>query len=234
MFGEECTLPMDVGLPRQDPDLPDPIMSLYAVWVCDTLEVAYDQVRLYSGQAVRRQKRLYDRRAVRRLFAVGDWVLRYSATRVGRSRRADGRILEDTDVPWGHQVAIMFQIVSALALEVPAFLHNIENLWGVSPDVQLSCKPWGHVDHSGGGCGCLSSYRTGARFVPHDKGVFACVGTGGRFCHYRGKWCADQPCIWYRSGVAGIGAIRVSSTRRLWPPAPGCVCAVEDGHVGGI
>ena len=41
------------------------------------LEVAYDQVRRHSGQAVRRQKRLYDRRAVRWLFAVGDWVLRY-------------------------------------------------------------------------------------------------------------------------------------------------------------
>ena len=51
-----------------------------------------------------------------------------SATRVGRSRRAEGRILEDTDVPWGHQVAVMFQIVSALALEVPAFLQSIENL----------------------------------------------------------------------------------------------------------
>ena len=31
MFGEECTFPMDVGLPRQDPDLPDLIMSPYAV-----------------------------------------------------------------------------------------------------------------------------------------------------------------------------------------------------------
>ena len=40
MFGEECTLPMDVGLPRQDPDLPDPITSPYAVWVRDVLEVA--------------------------------------------------------------------------------------------------------------------------------------------------------------------------------------------------
>ena len=55
----------------------------------------------------------------------------------------------------------MFQIVSALALEVPAFLQNIENLRGVAPDVQLSCEPWGHADHSGGGCGCLSSDRTG-------------------------------------------------------------------------
>ena len=68
---------MDVGLPRQDPDLPDPITSPYAVWVRDALEVAYDQVRRHSGQAVRRHKRLYDRRAVRWLFAVGDWALRY-------------------------------------------------------------------------------------------------------------------------------------------------------------
>ena len=62
--------------------------------------------------------------------------------------------MEDTDVSWGHQVAVMFQIVSALALEVPAFLQNT--------DVQLSCEPWGHVDHSGGGCECLSSDSTGA------------------------------------------------------------------------
>ena len=33
MFGEECTLPMDVGLPRREPDLPDTISSPYAIWV---------------------------------------------------------------------------------------------------------------------------------------------------------------------------------------------------------
>ena len=76
MFGEECTLLMDVGLPRREPDLPDPISSPYAVWVGDVLEVAYDQVCRHLGQAVQRQKRLYDRRAVRRLFAVGNWVMR--------------------------------------------------------------------------------------------------------------------------------------------------------------
>ena len=27
---------------------------------------------------------------------------------------------------------------------------------------QLSCEPWGHAYHSGGGCECLSSDRTGA------------------------------------------------------------------------
>ena len=64
MFGEECTLPMDIGLPRQLPDLQEWITSPYAVWVKDTLEVAFDQVRRHSGQAVQRQKRLYDQRAV--------------------------------------------------------------------------------------------------------------------------------------------------------------------------
>ena len=32
MFAEECTLPMDVGIPRQEPDMPDPITSPYAAW----------------------------------------------------------------------------------------------------------------------------------------------------------------------------------------------------------
>ena len=36
-----------------------------------------------------------------------------SAARVGRSRRAAEQILEDIGIPWGHQVAVMFQIVSA-------------------------------------------------------------------------------------------------------------------------
>ena len=84
------------------------------------------------------------------------------AVRVGRSRRAEGQILEDTVVPWGHQVAVMFQIVSALVLEVPTFLQEIDKLQGVLPNVQLSCEPWGHVDHSGVDCGCLSSDSTGA------------------------------------------------------------------------
>ena len=77
MFGEDCTLLMDIGLPRQDPEPPDTVSSPYAVWVGDALEVAFDQVRRHSGQAVQHQKRLYDQRAVRRLFAIGDWVMRY-------------------------------------------------------------------------------------------------------------------------------------------------------------
>ena len=68
MFGEECTLPMDT---------PDSITSPYAIWVRDALEEAYEQVRQHSGKAVQRQKRLYDRRAVERHFAVGDWAMRF-------------------------------------------------------------------------------------------------------------------------------------------------------------
>ena len=44
--------------------------------------------------------------------------------RSARSRKAEGQILDYTDMLWGQQVAVMFQIVSALALEVPAFLQN--------------------------------------------------------------------------------------------------------------
>ena len=49
-----------------------------------------------------------------------------------------------------------------LALEVPSVLLDIESLHGMSPNVILSCEPWGHMDHSGGGCECLSSDSTGA------------------------------------------------------------------------
>ena len=79
MFGEECTLPMDIGLPTEQLETTEEITSPYAIWVRDALEEAYEQVRLHSGQAVQRQKRLYDRRAVKRNFTVGDWVMRYYA-----------------------------------------------------------------------------------------------------------------------------------------------------------
>ena len=53
------------------------VSSPFAIWVRDALEVAFDQVRRHSGQAVQCQNRLYDQRAVRRLFAIGDWVMSY-------------------------------------------------------------------------------------------------------------------------------------------------------------
>ena len=75
MFGEECMLPMDIGLPRRQPDLAEDVLSPYAVWVKDSLEVAFDQVCRHSSQAVMRQKRLYDQRAVRRLLKIGSCKL---------------------------------------------------------------------------------------------------------------------------------------------------------------
>ena len=65
------------GLPCCTQDLPDPIKNPYALWVRDTLEIAYDQLCCHSGQAVWRQKRLYDNRAVKRVFAVGDSTMRF-------------------------------------------------------------------------------------------------------------------------------------------------------------
>ena len=59
-------------------------------------------------------------------------------------------------------MAVMFQIILTLTLEVPSFLKVMAGLWGVSPNVQLYSEPWGHVDHSDVHCACLSSNRTAA------------------------------------------------------------------------
>ena len=47
--------------------------------------------------------------------------------------------------------------------ELPhSVLHELEQLRGVPPNVQLSCEPWGHLNHADIDCVCLSSDRTGA------------------------------------------------------------------------
>ena len=92
-----------------------------------------------------------------------------SSVRVGRSRKAEGRFLSVSDIPWGQQVAVMFQIVSTVALELPSFLAELENLRGISPNVHLECEPWGHIDHEDIDCGCQSSDRTVA--YVHDLTV---------------------------------------------------------------
>ena len=55
----------------------------------------------------------------------------------------------------------MFQIVCALAFDVPEVLRELEQLRGVPPNVQLSCEPWGHINHEDHDCIYLSSDRTG-------------------------------------------------------------------------
>ena len=98
-----------------------------------------------------------------RMAVLGDGVK--SAVRVGRSRKAQGRFLSGSDIPWGQQVAVMFQ----MALELPSFLVELENLRGISPNVHLHCEPWGHINHEDINCDCQSSDRTAA--YVHDLTV---------------------------------------------------------------
>ena len=81
---------------------------------------------------------------------------------IGHSRRSARQILDNVDIPWSQQVAVMLQIVCALALDVPEVLHELEQLRGISPNVQLFCEPWGHINHEDNDCVCLLSDCTGA------------------------------------------------------------------------
>ena len=56
----------------------------------------------------------------------------------------------------------MFQIVSTMALELPSFLAELEDLRGMSPNVHLQCEPWGHNNHEDVDCECQTSDRTAA------------------------------------------------------------------------
>ena len=70
--------------------------------------------------------------------------------------------LKDVNITWGQQVTVMFQIVSTLMEEVPAFALRMRELQGESPNIQLKDNPWGHVEHCDANCTCLESDRTGA------------------------------------------------------------------------
>ena len=61
----------------------------------------------------------------------------WSAVRVGRSRKAETCFLKDVNIIWGQQVTVMFQIVSTLMEEVPAFALKMRELRGEQPNVQL-------------------------------------------------------------------------------------------------
>ena len=66
-----------------------------------------------------------------------------SAVQVGRSRKAETCFLREVNISWGQQVMVMFQIVSTLMGEVPAFVLRMRELQGESPDAQLKDDPWG-------------------------------------------------------------------------------------------
>ena len=75
-----------------------------------------------------------------------------AALRTGRSRIAERGFMDNVSLPWGQQVAVMFQILSALVLDVPAAAECLTNIRGVSPNVLLAFEPWSHIDHVGGEC----------------------------------------------------------------------------------
>ena len=92
-----------------------------------------------------------------------------SAVRVARARKAEECFLLNSDIQWGQQVAVMFQIVSTMALELPSFLEGLGILRGMSPNVQLTFEPWGHDNHENVDCECQASDQT-ATYV-HDLTV---------------------------------------------------------------
>ena len=72
------------------------------------------------------------------------------------------RLAELCFTPLGPICGVMFQIVCALVLDVPAAAECLMNFKGISPNVLLAFEPWGHVDHTGVECRCRSSDQTGA------------------------------------------------------------------------
>ena len=84
------------------------------------------------------------------------------ATRTVHSRRAERIFLDDVSLPWGQQVVVMFQIMCAFALDVPAAAACVTDFYGVSPDVLLAYEHWGQVEYAGVACGCRTSDRMGA------------------------------------------------------------------------
>ena len=51
------------------------------------------------------------------------------------------RFLEDVSIPWVQQVAVMFEIVGALVLDVLEAAASLDKFQGVSPNVLLAYEP---------------------------------------------------------------------------------------------
>ena len=88
-----------------------------------------------------------------------------SAIRIGRPSKAETCFLTEANIAWGQQVTAMFQIVSTMMVEVPAFAGLMRELKGESPNIQPYSEPWGHVSHCDTNCTCLSSDRTASYYM---------------------------------------------------------------------
>ena len=141
------------------------------------------------------------------------------AIRVGPSCKAERRFLTEPNISWGQQVAVMFQILLTLALEVPVFSQFMHELQGESPNVQLYSELWGHVDHSDDNCVCLSSDRTAYYIqglslmprcdVPISENDDASVNTEESGARMDGAYClgvgrpGSVPFVSHRPGAYG-------------------------------
>jgi hypothetical protein len=76
MFGREVTLPVDLVYGTL-PVVPDLCPVEYVEWVKNTMAKNYAKVREHMGRAAERQRRVYNKSAVLRVFQRGDWVLRF-------------------------------------------------------------------------------------------------------------------------------------------------------------
>ena len=98
-------------------------------------------------------------------------------------------------------MAVIFQIVSTMALELRSFLEALEEIWGVSPNVQLDCEPWGHMDHScDGHCSCQSSDQTAAyvyelAFTPRESISSSSTGNASTHSTMTDERSCLGPCL---------------------------------------
>ena len=131
----------------------------------------------------------------------------------------------------------MFQISSTLALELPSFLEALADIRSVSPDVQLDCEPWGHMDHSDGHCSCQSSARTaayvhGVALMSRELVMPPSDGGGGGGATTRSTGTNERSCVEPCLEMGRPGSVSFVSDR---PGAYGhLLLAVEDWGVGAF
>ena len=154
-----------------------------------------------------------------------------SAVRVGRSRKVETCFLKDVNISWGQQVTVMFQIVSTLMEEVPAFALRMREL-RLMDKVQLMDNPWGHVEDCVAKCNCLESDQTGAYvhcLIPRtglsestpwdDTDVSVEIETGFTF---------NNDCGYLGVGRAGSIPFVSEKPGQLWQVVVSGLCTVED------
>nr|KAG5703226.1 hypothetical protein BaRGS_034137 [Batillaria attramentaria] len=85
MFGREITLPIDL-MYDADPTSTTPCPVEYVEWIRQAAQENFERVRDCLERSAQRQKRNYDKGAVQRHFAVGDWVLRFYPPNLSKSK----------------------------------------------------------------------------------------------------------------------------------------------------